>query len=245
MTEPSTLKDRIRQIRGDEPQSHFANSIAVHKETLSRWERGETKPDVEALQRICSLYGVNPAWLLLGEGPMRLEDSEVREASYAKLARQERPSAKSEVVLPESPPFDPGRFDLVPLAEAHLEAGGGAVVLSESTDKWLAFRKDWLKAYTSNHKQVVLMPVRGDSMEPTLRTGDVVMVDFGRRRIYDGGIYALGERDLIMVKRLFVLPDGRLRISSDNPDPKYEAYEMPHSMVRILGQVIWFARELI
>ena len=102
-----------------------------------------------------------------------------------------------------------------------------------------AFRKSWLKRKASSSKNVALMPVRGDSMEPIIIDGDVVMIDKGRRRVHDGYIYALGIGETVSIKRLYILPNGRCRVRSDNPE--FESYEVDLKEIRILGQVIWRA----
>lgn len=135
-------------------------------------------------------------------------------------------------------------FALVPLAEPHLSAGGGSFVLSESVKEYYAFRKDWLSRIAPGIKNLVLMEVSGTSMEPTIADGDTVLIDIGRRRIYNGQIYALGLNDTISIKRLEFITANRIRILSDNRD-KFPAFEASLSELRILGQVIWFARELL
>ena len=65
------------------------------------------------------------------------------------------------------------------------------------------------------------------------------MIDKGRRKVHDGYIYALGVGEMISVKRLYYLPDGRCKIKSDNPE--FESYNVHLNDIRILGQVIWRA----
>jgi len=67
----AVIGERIRKVRGGLSQEAFAKNISVHKITVARWERGETSPDSDALQRICEVFKINPTWLILGEGPMR------------------------------------------------------------------------------------------------------------------------------------------------------------------------------
>jgi phage repressor protein C with HTH and peptisase S24 domain len=89
---------------------------------------------------------------------------------------------------------------------------------------------------------MVLIKVSGDSMEPTLLNGDLVLVDRGRDYLDpQGGVYAIALDDVIMIKR--VQPTGdRVRIISDNK--MYEPFEVKADQVRVNGKVIWFAREL-
>ncbi len=63
-----------------------------------------------------------------------------------------------------------------------------------------------------------LIRVSVDSMEPTLMSGDLVLVDHNRTTIdLQGGIYAISMDDTIMIKRLQIkYPLSTIRIISDN-----------------------------
>lgn len=63
---------RIRAVRGPTSQRSFAAALGVHPNTLGRIERGERIPDFDLLKTLCRKFAVNPRWLLLGEGPMRV-----------------------------------------------------------------------------------------------------------------------------------------------------------------------------
>lgn len=51
-------------------QEDLAARIGVAGPTLSQYENGKGAPDLETLQKIIALTGVNPAWLLMGVGDM-------------------------------------------------------------------------------------------------------------------------------------------------------------------------------
>jgi phage repressor protein C with HTH and peptisase S24 domain len=89
-----------------------------------------------------------------------------------------------------------------------------------------------------------LIRVSGDSMEPTLLSGDLVLVDHGRQHIDpQGGIYAISMDHEIMIKRIQILYYKKvLKIISDNN--KYEPFEAAADQVNINGKVIWYGREL-
>ncbi|WP_267395538.1 MULTISPECIES: S24 family peptidase [unclassified Sphingomonas] len=83
----------------------------------------------------------------------------------------------------------------------------------------------------------------GDSMEPTLRTGDQVLVDINERQLSRiNGIYWIDYLGMHGIKRLRAAGQGRLHIGSDNP--LVPDFEVDAADVRIEGRVIWFAREL-
>lgn len=83
----------------------------------------------------------------------------------------------------------------------------------------------------------------GDSMEPTLRTGDRVMVDINERQLSrPHGVYWIDHLGTHGIKRLRASGRGKIMVMSDNP--LVSDYEVDAQDLRIEGRVIWFAREL-
>lgn len=83
----------------------------------------------------------------------------------------------------------------------------------------------------------------GDSMEPTLRPHDRIMVDINDRQLTRiNGIYWIDYFGSHGIKRLRPAGKGRVMVISDNP--AVESYEVGADELRIEGRVIWFAREL-
>lgn len=67
---------------------------------------------------------------------------------------------------------------------------------------------------------------------------------YGQERIFDGQIYALGMGETVMIKRLENIVGGRVRIIAEN-GAEFPPYEADARDIRIIRQVIWFARELV
>ena len=94
-----------------------------------------------------------------------------------------------------------------------------------------------------NPGRMSLIKVAGDSMESTLYSGDIVLVDHSRDYLDpQGGIYALAVNDEIVIKRVERIGSNRVRLISDNP--RYAPIDLPADQVRINGKVIWFGREI-
>ncbi|HCF58375.1 MAG TPA: hypothetical protein DFS52_10330 [Myxococcales bacterium] len=62
---------RIVEIRGVTPQHEFATRIGIHKNTLSRYERGLHMPDAQALLAVSEACHVSIEWLVTGESHAR------------------------------------------------------------------------------------------------------------------------------------------------------------------------------
>ncbi|MBW2052742.1 MAG: helix-turn-helix transcriptional regulator [Deltaproteobacteria bacterium] len=214
--------------------------------SLQRHEAGHW-PNQNNLQKYIDFYGCDRNWLLTGEGEPYIKDRPTRiipQNSEHSLGNSSgNIKLHGQVEIPKHDPRDYDNFALIPMAEAHLSAGGGAFVLSEAKE-YYAFRKDWVHRVATSRDNLVLMTVRGFSMEPTIHAGDVVLIDTGRKRIYDGNIYALGLGETIVIKRLELLPGDRVRIISDNRT-EYPPENAHLGSVRIIGQIIWLAKELV
>jgi phage repressor protein C with HTH and peptisase S24 domain/DNA-binding XRE family transcriptional regulator len=215
-----TIGERIKHLRGDTTRDVYAPKIGVSKNTLASYESGNSAPNHTVMTEILDLHPeISPAWLMTGEGPMFRRD----------LALQLKQ--------------DDSEFDLIPLVEAELSAGGGSFVQSENVKNQYAFRKDWVRHVASGPKDMVMMRVTGDSMHPTIQANDTVMVDTGRTAIREGDIYAIRFDHTIMIKRLSFRPGGKIQIISDNRE--YQPYEADIQDIHIIGQVIFFSRVLI
>jgi phage repressor protein C with HTH and peptisase S24 domain len=85
-----------------------------------------------------------------------------------------------------------------------------------------------------------LISGRGDSMAPTIRSGDAVLVDSGVTTVEDDAIYFFLMRGKLQIKRIQRGLDG-LTIISDNT--QYPAIDVPgdrESDITILAQIIYW-----
>ncbi|MDA8232846.1 MAG: helix-turn-helix transcriptional regulator [Magnetospirillum sp.] len=71
MPSAETIGGRIRQVRGSRSQADFASELAVHKETLGKYERDQMIPGADFVGRVCQQFGVSADWLLTGVEPPR------------------------------------------------------------------------------------------------------------------------------------------------------------------------------
>jgi len=78
--------------------------------------------------------------------------------------------------------------------------------------------------------------VLGDSMEPTLHEGNVVLVDRTQQRWQRGGIFVVATVGGLFIKRLQPKANGAVELISDNP--AYPPERIESSDVRILGKVV-------
>jgi phage repressor protein C with HTH and peptisase S24 domain len=127
-----------------------------------------------------------------------------------------------------------GRFD------TSFSMGPGSLVVEdpEPLGYWL-FESQWLRAISAaNSRQLAVVKVDGDSMQPTLMPGDWVLIDRTKIRPTREGIYAIRVGDQAWVKRISLnIKTKQVRILSDNPTTPPQP-EMDEEEVAILGRVI-------
>lgn len=135
----------------------------------------------------------------------------------------------------------PSGFGLVRKVKARFGAGS-SLVTDNDTDGFYAFREDFLRHLGMKAKPL-LFGVIGDSMEPTLKDGDTVLVDEADKEIRSGLLYGVGVGEELHIKRVFMKPDGAIILKSDNPD--HPTWEIPKDeRPRIIGRARWVGRML-
>ena len=217
------LSDRIIYARKSKgfKQKELANILKVSLPTMNHYESGKRAPNSELLSQIAKILECDPGWLLTGEG----------QAEKKKTYSNE---PMSSTTLND--------FVLVPRYNIEASAGGGSVIHSEQIVDHLAFKASWVsKELGADPKNLLLIHSIGDSMEPTLRSGDLFLVDRNKARMKGDGIYLINFDDGLMVKRLEWMMDGTVVIRGDNTSVSREqilnAIEM--EKLNLLGRVVW------
>ena len=155
--------------------------------------------------------------------------------------------------------FEPEESDLPPETDAHadlsnvvmlpeydvrLSAGDGFYVGAETTKReWPYPRFLVVDQLGMSPGNATVQEVIGDSMEPTLSSGDFVLIDMNDTRIGLPGIFAVWDGDALVCKRVERIPGSeprQVRIKSDNP--LHGEYQVPEDQVRIVGRIRWITR---
>lgn len=142
---------------------------------------------------------------------------------------------------------EPGKeYVRVPRYEVAASAGGGAFVESEQVVDYLSFRSEWVRnALGVSVNDLALINVIGDSMEPTLSDGDVVLLDMTFRGVQDSSIYVLQLNGTLLVKRIQHRLDGSLEVISDNQRYRPETVTGNEAnQLKIIGRVVWAGRKM-
>tara|TARA_R110002020_G_scaffold47651_1_gene135552 strand:+ start:9074 stop:9763 length:690 start_codon:yes stop_codon:yes gene_type:complete len=194
----------------------FAAEIGVADATLGNYLRGEREPSYDFLRRLRERRGVDINWLITGEG----------KGAKTHAVRHE---ISNQVTIP--------RYAI------QASAGGGAVVLSEEVEDHFTVSRDWLARYLPKGAKVGIIEARGDSMEPTIADGDILILNFSidSSVVNDGGVFVISVDGVLLVKRLQVTVDGHILIRSDNDLYEQEKVtrEFADERITVHAKVVW------
>jgi transcriptional regulator with XRE-family HTH domain len=226
-----------RQARGMS-RSELVRLSGVSKQQLSRLENGQIRLRLDHLKPFASHLSYSPEQILLwgrfpGAGSGHVESSDV--------LRED---------APHDEPLGPA-LGQVPELDTRAGLGGGGVPAREvrkegkhadplKSEGWVfppSFVREQL--HTSATRLLVL-DTTGDSMAPTVMSGDRVVIDTGHKTPTPDGLYAIRDTfECIVVKRLQLLRSARptrVKIISDNTNHATE--EVPLSELEIVGKVL-------
>lgn len=130
-------------------------------------------------------------------------------------------------------------FVVIPRHNVAASAGPGALNGHEAELHGLCFRRSWLNKKGLQASGLRVIDVTGDSMTGKLSDGDQVLIDMAQTTPKSGFAYVLRQGDELLVKYAQLLPNGVLRLSSENQTYKpYDVDLSKESDVSILGRVV-------
>lgn len=206
------ILNRMKECLGMERDKDVAAYFGVNPQMIYNWKARGTTP-LDQCVRLRLEKGVSLDWLLLGLG-----EGEVDSDYQAGLKDRD--------------------YTEVPLYDVEASAGNGSFFDEEHISSYLKFRKDWLTREGLHEKDLVAVRVSGDSMEGTLTDGDTVVIDCSKKK--PDGVFAIRIGDALRIKRLQMMADGSLRVSSDNAMYQPEVIHPENlNQVKIIGQCYW------
>ncbi len=230
------IGDRIKTLRGEEPQELFGARFGVSRNTIGRYESGTNPPDTEFVLKLCQEYKINAHWLITGAGEkgIDLEPADSHKQTDNPINIDAKAVSNCTHKIED--------LYCVPRVKAKLSAGNGSFLTDSEVTCEYAFRREWIYTKGQPDKMVILF-VSGTSMQPEIYDNDMVMIDQSQTDIHSGKIYAVGVEDTILIKYVDVEP-GQLILRSKNPEYSPIIIERAQQdQIRILGRVIWTARE--
>ena len=236
-------------------QEAFGKRLGVTRGAVGNWERDQGIK-TENLMLVARVFSVPMDWLANGIGspPDLSRDTAITRAPIDETDHD------GVLLAPPTMGSETGvqRLPHGAIAEMNLRAGlgngtlsivseefhpSGATYAAEEIRDWWRM-PDWVVRSTLNAtpSQLACFPADGDSMEPTIRAGDVVFINVSHRSPSPDGIYAIADPfGGVQVKRIEVISTFdedpvRVRILSDNP--RHMPVERTLPEIKIVGRVV-------
>lgn len=169
-------------------------------------------------------------------------ESKIGELIYF-LRKRDLPAIK--LVLKDLAGLSDDGFVMVPRYDVRASAGTGVAIHSESIVDHLAFKQDWITQMGLSKKDLALIEVQGDSMEPAIMHNDLILIDLRESKLSANGVYAIQHMGNLFVKRIQIRMDGSVVIKSDNPNYEPEVLLPAEAEnLTVVGRVAWFGRQL-
>jgi phage repressor protein C with HTH and peptisase S24 domain/DNA-binding XRE family transcriptional regulator len=213
------LRRMIEEV--DPPLSYDAIARAIGVKvgrTVSRLEDLEYAPvrrDQERNARaVADLLGVEYDWLETGEGEPYVLG---RPRTYEEIVESHY---SNDLVTGDSRSYVSGALVPVPLMSIELSAGPGSEPFTELVERYMAFDRIQVRTEMGvDPSRLIVVKVSGNSMEPTLRSGDsAVVMRHGGEPMIHGAVYAFYNRYLgYMVKRVHFTQQNTYLLKGDNP----------------------------
>lgn len=215
--------------------AEMAVMLGISTTTVVNYETGKRTPDIDFLIAFAEATGEDFIyWLRL-----RVAESESPGAAAAKARLEALDAAYNSLTTQRDQSFvSLPLYDIKDAANASSSSIQGIVA-----DEMLQFSTTWIKReLNASPSDLFLILVDDESMEPTLRPGDTILLDRRANKPDREGVYVLQMNGVPLVKRLQILPGGIIKVVSDNP--AYETFTIRMSDINrqdfaILGRVVW------
>lgn len=214
------IVDRLITAFEAKNAAEMGRKIGATSAIIAAWKRRNTIPYKEVYEA-SRTTGYSMDWILTGKGVPQTD--------------------KIQVIQEDN--------DYCHISQYSIEAsaGQGALVEAENIDQHLAFKESWLRKSGINPANLIAIYARGDSMEPTIFSGDSLVIDKTKDTVTsDGGVYVINYDGELFVKRVQKQLDGLVAITSDNKN--YRDMTIPLqdlSKLKIIGRVVWSGHPMI
>ena len=198
--------------------------VSTSGEQVGKWRDDRAKAPFVAIAILAEAAGVSLEWLAFGRGSAM-------------------PAGSSEAgsVIGE----DNDNVAFVPQLDVVASAGPGFENIQPYEIAALPFPRSWLRRLGVPEPYARFIDCRGDSMEPTILDGEIVLVDTRFQQPRGDGIYVLVDGPNVRIKRVVLGWQNAIVLVSDNERYASETLAPPDAeALRVAGKVVWAGGEI-
>lgn len=215
----SKKAERLKEIRifYSENQTDFGKRLGVSQPNIAKYEKGAQTIGASLEFRLLNILGINPVWWKTGEGEMFLAKKNIAEEPTEMWTRSADTPTK---LVKRIEPYVNENLIKVPIVEIYARAG-----LVENLDNYSEYLQDHTYVFPvsgEKYEKAIAIRIDGDSMEPRLERGDVVLAFYQEKSEWEylnPGVYAVVYRNSFVIKRIqknTLQSTGTIELLSDN-----------------------------
>lgn len=221
---------RMARVYAEIDQAKAADILSISTVTLSRYENGKRDASAMLVKEMSKAYGVSLHWLLTGEGSM-LESKPTRKEttridnSHSSLGFKDNTEPSN-----VSAHYNPRPVMRVPLI-SWVQAGNWADSNCQTTP---GYAEEYIDSSATNSENAFALTIKGDSMEPEFREGDIITVDPDRQ--VENGSYVIVKNGVEATFKQYVV-DG-ISVYLKPLNDRYPIRDMTGVEFLIVGVVV-------
>ncbi len=208
-------------------RAEAAAAMNLSDDQLNRIIREISVPSFAAVAGLALKSNCRFEWLAFSTGPQFGEVSTRKWFSGAEGTGAENFEEADTVMI--------RRYDI------RIAAGHGVEVVEEQVATAMPFPRGYLeRTLRARPEDVAIGEAIGDSNEPTISNGDLLLIHLRQRQIADGSMFVVRLGNELVVKRVQREIDGSLSLLSDNK--AYQPRRLTQAeadQVDVIGKLIW------
>lgn len=213
----SSFSERLKELIGNKSGRAFAKDAGISYSTLHNYLTNTSLPTLDNLIALANYANVSVQWLATGE---QLEEEKQKEDLNLIASNDET------------------FVNIEDCRDIRISAGGGGFNDEYQTYQSTKVEKAWLDARRLKANDCAMFLVSGDSMYPTLKDGEEIIVDRSKKDLKDGKIFVLNNEGAMLVKKVQITYSGVTLISQNSEYAPIELDAEQANSLIIIGQVV-------
>lgn len=215
------LGERIRNCREIAKLSRAAVSerLNVATSTLQAWESGEREPPASGIVGLAEILNTSINYLLYG---VELQNTDIQVNTTPDVLQDE---------------YD-GSVCINDYRNIFVSAGFGRFNEEVRNPDYVRIDSNWVKSRGFKASELAMFKVSGDSMYPTLKDEEDIIIHTAQKKLKEGKIYVINHQGAMWVKKIrFEL--SCVKLISDNPmyPPIPLTWDEANALI-VIGQVV-------
>lgn len=227
---PNKILDRLRDVYALRSDAELARFLGINPSTVATWRTKRTMKYDRIFERAGDL---NLHWLLTGEGASYPVSSNRNDSEHS------LPDLRHHSI-PPIPYLETEQVAVLGLTDEQASTREPDATLVPFTLPEPFVRQE----LNSDPAHLFLFRAPGDSMEPTIRYRDFLLINRSVQTPVSGRIFLVRLNRSLFCKRIQELPDGRLHLLSDNSNYPPMEIHSDDEPPELIGMVVWVGRTL-